>query len=193
MPSNTVTQHPAGSRLGGYACLVGYVACIPLANWVVTQVGTTCVPGGPCLIPVGPGLMVPSGVLLVGVALVLRDLVQRRLGAFAALQAVLVGTLLSGWVAPPGLVLASAASFLVSELADWAVYTPLARRGLARAVLLSGLVGLVLDSLLFLHLAFGSLEHLAGQVVGKALMVGAGALLVRGRARRDAPALVRPA
>jgi len=39
------------------------------------------------------------------------------------------------------------------------------------AVLASSLVGLVADSLLFLYLAFGSLEFLEGQIVGKAWMV----------------------
>ncbi|WP_338049090.1 VUT family protein [Rhodoplanes elegans] len=121
--------------------------------------------------PVLPGLSAPSGVLMVGVALVLRDLVQRRLGVLVAAAAVLVGALLSAFLAPPALVIASAAAFLVSEMADLAVYTPLARRRMVTAVLASGLVGLVVDSLLFLWLAFGSLDFLAGQVVGKAWMV----------------------
>nr|WP_244670482.1 VUT family protein [Rhodoplanes elegans] len=108
---------------------------------------------------------------MVGVALVLRDLVQRRLGVLVAAAAVLVGALLSAFLAPPALVIASAAAFLVSEMADLAVYTPLARRRMVTAVLASGLVGLVVDSLLFLWLAFGSLDFLAGQVVGKAWMV----------------------
>jgi len=43
------------------------------------------------------------------------------------------------------------------------------RRWLA-AVLASNTVGLGCDSLVFLELAFGSLDHLAGQVVGKAWM-----------------------
>ena len=43
--------------------------------------------------------------------------------------------------------------------------------GLVLAVLASSLVGLAVDSLLFLQLAFGSLDFLAGQVVGKAWMV----------------------
>ena len=34
-----------------------------------SRVGTTCVPDGPCLTPVLPGLMVPSGVLMIGAAL----------------------------------------------------------------------------------------------------------------------------
>ena len=48
------------------------------------------------------------------------------------------------------------------------MYTP---RGLVLAVLASSVVGLIADSLLFLWLAFGNLEFLAGQLVGKAWMV----------------------
>ena len=67
--------------------------------------------------------------------------------------------------------LASAVAFLLSELADLAVYTPLQRRRFMPAVLASSLVGLVVDSAVFLYLAFGNLDYLAGQVVGKAWMV----------------------
>ena len=69
------------------------------------------------------------------------------------------------------LVLASALAFLLSEFADMAVYTPLARRGLVAAVVASSAVGLVVDSVLFLSLAFGSLQFLEGQILGKAWMV----------------------
>lgn len=158
-------------RSEGLVFLVLFALTIPAANWLIQHAGTTCVPRGPCLVPVLPGLSAPSGVLMVGVALVLRDLVQRRLGVLVAAAAVLVGALLSAFLAPPALVIASAAAFLVSEMADLAVYTPLARRRMVTAVLASGLVGLVVDSLLFLWLAFGSLDFLAGQVVGKAWMV----------------------
>jgi uncharacterized PurR-regulated membrane protein YhhQ (DUF165 family) len=115
--------------------------------------------------------MAPSGVVMVGLALVLRDLVQRRLGRTAALLSIVAGAALSGAAAPPSLVVASTAAFFLSELADFAVYTPLAARGLVKAVLASSLVGLIADSVLFLWLAFGSLEFLAGQVIGKACMV----------------------
>ena len=115
--------------------------------------------------------MAPSGVLMIGLALVLRDLVQRRLGRGIALAAIVCGALLSGAVAPPQLVYASAAAFLLSELADFAVYTPLQSRGLILAVVSSSVVGLIADSLLFLWLAFGSLDFLAGQIVGKLWMV----------------------
>ncbi len=84
--------------------------------------------------------------MLIGLALVLRDLVQRRLGTVYGLFAVAVGTVLSALLAPPSLVIASAVAFLLSELADFAVYTPLQARGFVKAVLLSSLVGLVADS-----------------------------------------------
>ncbi len=160
----------ANLRLGVVAFLL-FLACIPLANWMIGNVGTVCVPNGPCLIPVAPGLMAPSGVLTVGFALVLRDLVQRFLGRSWGLVAILLGTALSVLVAGRSLVLASGIAFLLSELADFAVYTPLQRRGLVLAVVASACAGLVVDSVIFLSLAFGSLEFLAGQIVGKAWAV----------------------
>lgn len=155
----------------GLIYLVGFVACIPAANWMIGNVGTTCVPQGPCLVPVAPGVMAPSGVLMIGLALVLRDLVQRRLGRAWALGAILAGAVLSGAIAPPALVIASVAAFFLSELADFAVYTPLQERRFMLAVIASSMVGLVVDSILFLWLAFGSLDFLWGQVIGKAWMV----------------------
>ena len=170
----------------GALFLLGFALCIPLANWMIGNAGTVCVPQGPCLIPVAPGVMAPSGVLMIGLALVLRDLVQRRLGLGWAFAAIVLGTALSALLAPPALVMASAAAFLFSEVADLAVYTPLQRRGLVLAVAASGLVGLAVDSLVFLWLAFGSLDFLAGQVIGKAWMVLAALPVVQWLRRRDA-------
>ena len=176
----------------GLICLVAFGACIPVANWLIGHAGTFCAPNGPCVIPVAPGVMAPSGVLMVGLALVLRDLVQRRLGAKFALAAILVGTMISAALAPPSLVFASAAVFLLSELADFAVYTPLQRRGLVLAVAASSVVGLVVDSVVFLGLAFGSLDFLAGQVVGKLWMVLLALPLVGWLRRRDERLGLRP-
>lgn len=159
-------------RFEGFAFLAAFIACVPAANWLIGNLGTVCVPQGPCLIPVAPfGITAPSGVLMIGLALVLRDLVQRRLGKGWVLGAILAGAALSGFVAPPALVAASVAAFLLSELADFAVYTPLQRRGLVRAVVASSIIGLAVDSVVFLYLAFGSLDYLAGQIIGKAWMV----------------------
>jgi uncharacterized PurR-regulated membrane protein YhhQ (DUF165 family) len=157
--------------LEGAIFLALFCLTIPLANWMIGHVGTVCPPNNPCLLPVAPGLMAPSGVVMIGIALVLRDLVQRRLGAEFGLAAIVVGTALSALVAPRALVIASATAFFISELADFAVYTPLARKRLVLAVIASSLIGIVLDSLIFLWLAFGSLDFLFGQIVGKAWMV----------------------
>lgn len=162
-----MTSNSSIGRTTGLLAFAGFLACIPLANWLILHVGTVCVPNGPCLIPVAPGLMAPSGVALIGLALVLRDVVQRCLGRSASLVAIAIGTALSALIAPPALLLASVAAFLLSETADLAVYAPLAQRRLVLAVIASSMVGLVVDSIVFLFLAFGSLDYLAGQVVGK--------------------------
>lgn len=146
-----------------------YILTIPTANWLIGNVGR-CVPDGPCLIPVGFGLEAPSGVLMVGLALVLRDAIQRGYGVARSIAAIMVGCAASLLLAPHELVIASGAAFLFSELADLAVYTPLQRRRLVLAVLASGVVGAAVDSALFLWIAFGSLDFFAGQMLGKVYM-----------------------
>jgi queuosine precursor transporter len=180
-------------RTEGFIYLAGFGASIPLSNWMIGHVGVVCPDNGPCLLPVGPGLLAPSGVLVVGIAFVLRDLVQRRLGKGWTLLAIALGALLSAVLAPPPLVVASSCAFAISELADFAVYTPLQRRGLVLAVLASSLAGLVVDSILFLQLAFGSLDFLAGQVVGKAWMVLGSLPLIAWLRRRDERLGIQPA
>jgi len=174
------------NRKLGYAALLLFLASVPFANWLIQHVGTVCPPSAPCLVPVAPGVLAPSGVLAVGAALVLRDVVQRCLGPAWGVAAIVIGSALSALIAPPALVVASASAFLLSEAADFAVYTPLQRRRLMLAVALSAGVGLVVDSLVFLHLAFGSLEFLPGQVIGKAWAVMFSLPLIRWL-RRVAP------
>ena len=169
----------------GTIFLILFCLTVPAANWMLGHLGTVCPPNGPCLVPVAPGLMAPSGVLLIGAALVLRDLVQRRLGVEFGIGAIIAGAAISASVSPAPLVLASASAFLISEFADFAVYTPLARRRLVLAVVASGVVGLVVDSIIFLWLAFGSLDFLAGQIVGKMWMVLLSVPLVAYLRRRD--------
>jgi queuosine precursor transporter len=169
----------------GIVYVVLFGLTIPAANWLIGHAGTECAPNGPCVIPVAPGLMAPSGVTMIGLALVLRDLVQRRLGVGIAIVAINVGAALSATIAPPMLVIASTVAFLMSEFADLAVYTPLARRRLVAAVVASSMVGLVVDSIVFLYLAFGSLDFLLGQIVGKAWMVVASIPFVAWLRRRD--------
>ena len=142
----------------GWWWLVAYGASVVAANAAVLWWG---------FVPVGFGLLAPAGVYFAGLTLTLRDAVHDRLGRQAALFAVTAGAALSA-VLSPRLALASGLAFLASELLDLLVYVPLRRRSAALAVAASNTVGLVVDSVLFLALAFGSLEFLAGQVVGKA-------------------------
>lgn len=168
----------------GYLAFALFALTIPAANWLIGNVGTECIPNGPCLIPVGFGLMAPSGVLMVGAALVLRDIVHERLGALWAGYAILVGAVLSALLAPPALVVASAAAFLLAEAADLAVYAPLRQKQLVWAVVLSGLAGAAIDSAVFLWLAFGSLSLIEGQILGKvwmSLLAGAALIVMRRR------------
>jgi uncharacterized PurR-regulated membrane protein YhhQ (DUF165 family) len=147
--------------------LIAYVATIFAANWAITTFG---------LVPVGFGLMAPAGVYFAGLAFTFRDLIQDALGRRWTYAAIVIGAGLSAFLSGP-LALASGVAFLFSETADLLVYTPLRRRHWLGAVAASNTVGLVIDSALFLWLAFGSLDFLIGQVVGK-LWVTALAVLV---------------
>jgi len=155
-----------------------YAATVVAANWFVQHVGSQPFPGGPHTIPVGFGYRAPSGVLWIGVAFTLRDVVQSTLGKRATLGAIALGTVLSYAVAP-SLAFASGAAFLVSELLDFVVYTPIVDRGrVVLAVGLSNSVGLLVDTFVFLQLAFHSLEFWQGQVIGKGWMTLLALLLV---------------
>lgn len=86
--------------------------------------------------------------------------------------------LLSALFSEPSLVLASVMAFFFSELADLVVYTPMRKKWPAWAIMASGLVGSMVDSAIFLSLAFGSIEFIFGQVLGKFWMSLAVALLI---------------
>jgi queuosine precursor transporter len=160
----------AGGRMSQFLI---YLGTIVAANWAITRYGA---------VPVGFGLAAPAGVYFAGLAFTLRDLLHDTAGRWAVLAAIAGGAVVSLGIATLRLAVASAAAFTLSELADLAVYEPLHRHRWLTAVAASNIVGLVVDSALFLWLAFGSLTYLPGQVVGKAWMtVLAMALLATGR------------
>ena len=136
---------------------LAYIATIFGANLLITHVG---------VVPVGFGLVAPAGVYCAGLAFTFRDLTQDTLGRAWTIGAIVVGAGLSALLSPQ-LALASGTAFLLSELADLAVYTPLRERHWLAAVAVSNTVGLLVDSVLFLLLAFGNLDFLPGQIVGK--------------------------
>lgn len=122
------------------------------------------------MIPVGFGLLATAGTLLAGMSFVMRDVVQDVSGRKVALFVLALGCLLSAYLASPALALASAVAFGAAELLDMAVYTPLRKRGWARAAIASNAVGGLVDTFAFLWLAGFPVTVLAvmGQLVGKA-------------------------
>jgi len=153
-----------------YLPLVGYIATIVAANWAITTFG---------FVSVGFGLLAPAGVFFAGLAFTLRDITQDTLGRRWTYVAIVAGAALSGVLSGP-LAIASGLAFLASETADLLVYSPLKERHWLWAVAASNSLGLVIDSALFLWLAFGSLAFLAGQVVGKVEMTIVAVLILWG-------------
>lgn len=101
--------------------------------------------------PVHLGAMVfPLGSLVVGGTFILRDYAQAEVGHRVVL-ATLVGTGITALMSP-GLAFASGTAFLVSELADWAVFSRWPGSFRSRVVA-SSVIGSPLDSALFMSLA----------------------------------------
>lgn len=170
-----------------YLALAAFAATVPAANWLIGHMGT-CISNGPCVIPVGFGLSAPSGVLMIGLALVLRDAVHSLFGVRWAIGAVLAGAALSLVFSPPHIAVASAVAFLVAELLDTAVYARLRVWSLPGAVMLSQIAGAFLDSAAFVYLAFGTIDLAAGTTLAKVYAGAAVAawLWVRNRDHIDA-------
>jgi len=144
--------------------LLGFIATIVGANLALAEYG---------IVSIGFGLSAPAGVYFAGLAFTMRDGVRERLGVRGTVFAVLAGAALSFMLeGARTFAVASGVAFGLSEGADAIVYEPLRQRSRMVAVALSNSVGLVLDSMIFLWLAFGSLAFIEGQIVGKAYMTG---------------------
>lgn len=117
-----------------------FVALVVAANWLTAKYGIVA------------GL-VTAGTFAAGLVLLARDWLHEAGGRWWVLGAIAAGAVTSVWMSSPALALASGTAFAVSELADFAVYTPLRKRSKAAAMAVSNTVGAVVDSLLFLALA----------------------------------------
>jgi hypothetical protein len=154
-----------------------FVATVIAANWALNRYG---------IVPIGFGLEAPAGVYFAGLAFGLRDTLHELGGRTWVLAAIATGALVSyivesGATIPGGILpiaLASGIAFTLSELADLAIYEPLRTRHWTSAVICSNVVGAVADSLLFLWLAFGTIDHWFANTVGKTYMVAVALPLV---------------
>jgi queuosine precursor transporter len=108
--------------------------------------------------------------LVVGFVFVLRDYAQREIG-HRVLLATLVAGIITYFMVDPGIAMASVTAFVLSEMADWAIYS-FTRRPLQSRILISSLVAVPLDTLAFQYLA-GYLTPAAftTEVLSKALGV----------------------
>lgn len=137
-----------------------YIALIVAVNY-----GFSVVP----LVKLPDGTMWPPLSLVVGFIFVVRDFAQREIG-HKVLLAMLIGAALSYVMADPYVAVASAAAFLVSELADWLIYS-LTKRPLSQRIIYSSLLSAPLDSAVFLfgigHFSIaGVLTMTASKLVG---------------------------
>jgi uncharacterized PurR-regulated membrane protein YhhQ (DUF165 family) len=156
------------NRIAGLTSAAALLASIIIANWLTTRYG---------FVPVGFGLASTAGTFIAGFALALRDSTQDLLGKKWMLATIAVGALISYLIADPFIATASAAAFLIAELIDFTIYTPLRKksklgdRRWAAAVIASNVGSAIADTVVFLAIAFGwaaVLPAMAGQLVGKA-------------------------
>jgi queuosine precursor transporter len=145
------------------AATIAYAAAIIGANQLTLRYG---------LVPVGFGLTATAGTYCAGCALMLRNQVQDLLGRTCVAVAILAGAALSSLTSPT-LALASGIAFAIGELIDMALYSPLRRRGWARAVLAASLPGAAFDTVAFLDIAGIPMtgRSIAGQLIAKAWAV----------------------
>lgn len=122
-----------------------YVALMPLINWAFAGIDTIPIPAN-----LGGGEWHPF-TIVTGLVLVVRDFAQREIKNWV-LAAMLVGLALSTLTAWPVIVLASGVAFLISETADWAVYT-FTKRPLSQRILISSAVSAPIDQVAFIGLA----------------------------------------
>jgi uncharacterized PurR-regulated membrane protein YhhQ (DUF165 family) len=180
------------TRAIGWLALAGFLVTIPLANWTLHHFGflNLTLSSSQGAWHFGP---VASGVVWIGLSFVLRDMAQLLLGRAWAWAAIAAGVLLSVVLADPGLAAASGVAFFWSESTDALIFTPLANRGrFALGVWLSGVLASVVDSILFLWIAFDDVNGWWQLFVVKSaivLLASPIALAARDLLRRRAPAL----
>ncbi|MEV0675923.1 VUT family protein [Actinosynnema sp. NPDC050436] len=115
------------------------------------------------------GMSVPAGTLFAGMGLTVRDLLHETLGTRGVAMGIVTAAGLSAVLTTPQLAVACLVAFTASEVLDTLVYARLRRHTRFGALAVSNAVGLMVDSVLFVPLAFGGFAALPGQILGKTL------------------------
>ncbi len=160
-----------------YKYSVLYIALIVFVNWLFTVVD---------LVDLPTGEKWPPASLVVGLIFVARDFAQREIG-HRVIVAMLIAGVLSYYMASPYVAMASVTAFLISEFADWAIYS-YTGRPFAQRVLISSIVATPIDSAVFLYM-LGHLGILGVTLMTLSKLVGAVVVWAMIRNRLDnAPA-----
>lgn len=174
---------PTPPRFAAPLLALALVGCVVAANVATSRLG---------LVPAGFGLLVTAGTYAAGLALAVRDALDRFGGFRWVLPTLAAGCVLSAILAGPALAVASAAAFALGELADLAAWRALRRHSLAGAITASNAVGALVDTVVFLPLAGFPLtaQAIGGQILVKAGWITLAALLVLAVARAARPRTV---
>jgi uncharacterized PurR-regulated membrane protein YhhQ (DUF165 family) len=121
--------------------VAAYIGAIVGLNWLFNVLPPIATPFG--------GL--PLATFIVGAVFVLRDYAQRQIGHLILLATLSAG-ILTWFMVEPSLAVASTTAFVVSEMADWAIFS-FTRRPLQERILISSLVSVPLDTFSFLYLS----------------------------------------
>ena len=118
-----------------------YVIAIVAVNWMFTAIAPWHTPMGDLYL----------ANVVVGFIFVLRDYAQREIGHYILFATALAG-ILTWYMVDPVIAAASITAFILSETADWGVYSFL-RKPLSQRILISAMIAVPLDTLAFQYLA----------------------------------------
>jgi uncharacterized PurR-regulated membrane protein YhhQ (DUF165 family) len=150
-----------------------YVVSIVAVNWMFTAIAPWSTPMGDLY----------AANIVVGFVFVLRDYAQREVGHSILFATALAGVL-TWFMVDPAIALASITAFMISETADWAVFSFL-RKPLSQRILYSSLIAVPLDTFAFQYLAgYLSPASFTMEIGSKAMGVIAVWFLLRLRDRK---------
>ena len=150
-----------------------YAVSIVLVNWMFMAVAPWSTPLGDLYL----------ANIVVGFVFVLRDYAQRELGHFVLFATAAAGVL-TWFMVDPAIAVASIAAFIISETADWAIYS-FTRRPLSQRILISSLFAVPLDTVAFQYLAnYLTPAAFTTEVASKAVGVMIVWFLLRSRDRK---------
>jgi uncharacterized PurR-regulated membrane protein YhhQ (DUF165 family) len=112
------------------------------------------------------GFVFPAGALMIGFCFTFRDIVQKYYGKYLCWLWMLLATIITIFFSKD-IAIASGLAFMIAETMDWVIFT-FVSTSFRKRIILSNVVSLPLDSLIFVPMVFGWLwEPIIGQAIVK--------------------------